>query len=42
MPKAEEDRVSGKERRLWLLFGALVAAAWVLVAAAVWPLLRGR
>ncbi len=28
-------------RRYWVLFGALVAAAWVLVAAAVWPFLRG-
>jgi len=26
----------------WLLFGALVAAAWLLVGAAVWPFLTGR
>lgn|GEM_PF-2347793 len=26
----------------WLLFGVLVAAAWLLVGAAVWPFLTGR
>jgi hypothetical protein len=31
-----------KPRGQWLLFAVLVAAAWLLVGSAVWPLFTGR